>query len=129
MEDLKGRHGGHALCARDVRLGVDIDLGESDLLGAGMLVGKALEMRCNHFARTAPVGVDLDSLLVYSGCSATALATVVHTGDREMRVQQYLQSAMTTVVPESSDCHSPVDPIFTRPLILFRFLLVEDEIG
>lgn len=34
-----------------------------------------------------------------------------------------VQSAMTTVVPLSSDCHSAADPMFTGPLMMERAIV------
>jgi hypothetical protein len=63
-----------------------------------MFVCEFLEVRCNHLARAAPVGVD---------CRATVLVTLSTVKAEGWEVQ----SATTTLVLESRFCHSAVEPI------------------
>lgn len=103
VKDLEGGHGSDAVRAGNVGLVVDVNLCKGNLVRARMLFGEALEVRRDHLARATPIGVDCDALV----------STCWRKAERET-----VQSAMTTVVPESSDCHSPSDPIWMGPLIV-----------
>lgn len=58
VEDLEGRHSGHAVAFGDHGLRVDVDFGEGDFLGASVFFRKGFEVRCDHLAGAAPVGVN-----------------------------------------------------------------------
>ena len=58
MKDLERRHGGYCIAASNGGLRVDVDLSEGNLVGFRVLFREAFKVRSNHFAGTAPVGVD-----------------------------------------------------------------------
>lgn len=58
----RGREGlrGNAIVAGDLALGVDVDFGEGELAWLAFRGGELLEDWRDHFARAAPVGVEVD---------------------------------------------------------------------
>lgn len=57
-QDDEGGHGADAVLRGNLALAVDVDLAEGDLARLGVLGGQRLEGGRDHFAGTAPVGVD-----------------------------------------------------------------------
>src|SRR4029079_3332290 len=58
LEQQHGRDPAHAVAARYVRILVDVELGDGDLVAE--VVGNVLERRSDHPARPAPFGPEVD---------------------------------------------------------------------